>query len=376
MVDLYTYTVYIALLLSVILFLSIRGKSIATAENIFFVENTPLSWNYWIAILLISIVVGVRYNVGADWHGYYSYYRSFQFGGTLEYKYQRLEIGYYLINRIGSLINLSYQLLFLLIAMSSWIFVFKAFPKKIIPLFIFYLFCDEYFFWSMNGVRQFFAITIFLFALKYVIKRDFIKYVFLLLIASLIHNSVLLFIILYFIPFQKLYNQKVWYFIIIISFFVSQSGLFLQLISSYLPLLLDNFSVFSKYSHFINTDKFAFDKTYSIGLGFYVRNAVSLIILYFSRNIINRVPESRLYFILFFIGVVVSNIFLTIIVIERLNMYFLILRDFSLAIITYYYWRDNKYILVPIALLMLYFALFINAIFVSSNMCSPYDFRF
>src|SRR5690606_22473386 len=100
--------------------------------------------------------------------------------------------------------------MFFVVSFISWFFFFKAVPRTILPLFLFFMFATEYFFWGMNGVRQFIAMGIWLFSIKFIVSRNIKKYLFLILFASIFHKSVLLLIFIYFIPFYKLYNRKVW----------------------------------------------------------------------------------------------------------------------------------------------------------------------
>ena len=170
MFDFFTYFIYISLLVTLILLTSYKQK-FATAELPF--ETLPkLRMQHFVALLLIAFIVGFRYEVGNDWEGYKIGFETIKNSPYLSFSNQYLEPGYFFINKIIANLGLSYEWMFFTVALLTWYFYFKSVPKFLLPLFIFFLFVDEYFFWGMNGVRQFVAMSIWLVAIKYIINKN------------------------------------------------------------------------------------------------------------------------------------------------------------------------------------------------------------
>lgn len=369
MLDLFSYFIYISLLLIVtfLTFFAINKK-----DKLNFTEVQNLTKYHILALLIISFVVGFRYYVGNDWEGYRIH---FEYLRTYNYMLYKMEWGFLAINKIISGLGGNYTLMFFTVALISWYFIFKSVPFVLLPLTLFFLFTDEFFFWSMNGVRQFVAMAIFLYSIKFIINHNMGKYFLMVGLAALFHISALFLIPLYFIPFQKLYNQKIWFIAFILSFFFANISyitdslqiLFLKL-SSYIPLL-------SIYLRYFEEGKYqAADIT--VGLGYYFRVLITLLIFYYSKDAIEKYPKTKIYFILFFMSAIIFNLFFMFSLIGRLNNYFIIIRTIVLALIIYHLWVNRKYRILPIGIAVLYFFLFLVTIYNSSNMCSPFRFTF
>ena len=372
MFDLFTYTIYLSLLFSIILLVSWHKHSKKINDNKLFIQSTKLTRYHYAALLLISFIVGFRYYVGNDWESYKVLFENI---ASHNYSIYQVEWGYMLLNQLVIKFGGGYTIMFSIVAFISWFFIFKSFDNKVLPIFIFFIFADEYFFWSMNGVRQFVAIGIFLYSINFIIDRNIKIYMILIISASLFHISALLLIPLYFIPYHKLYNQKLWGILFIVSFFFANipsivNGLetFYLKVTDYIPLL-------STYTRYFYSGKYEANETV-LGLGALFRFLITFFIIYFSKEVIKKYPQMTVYFILYFMGAVLYNMFFMFQLIGRFNHYFLIMRSLTLAIVLYHLWKNNKYRLIPITVTIAYFLLFLVAIYNSSNMCSPFNFGF
>jgi len=347
----------------------------------FFSQPNRLKINHFIAILLISFIVGFRYEVGVDWAGYKDWFEFLSRHPSVSSSDVYMESGYFWVNRLVIYLGGNYALMFFVSAFISWYFIFKSVPAVLLPLTLFFLFADEYFFWSMNGVRQFVAIGIFLYSIQSIINRDLKKYLLLITLAALFHASSLLLIPLFFVPYQKLYNQKYWFMAFVVSFFFANN----QLLIDSLELLVRNISgLFDviTYDRYFESGKYiALDQ--GLGAGYLFRVLITIFIIFFSKQVVEKYPNTKIYYILFFSGAVISNLFFNYQLVGRFNNYFLVLRSFSLAFIVYHLWdsrnfliQGRNYHIIPICVLLLYFILFLSTIYNSSNMCSPFQFTF
>ena len=371
MTDIYTYVVYIFLLF-VSVFFSCAGLSHKFQYNPI---DFRLPLKFLFPIVIISLVVGFRYNVGVDWSGYKLYYLFIKNNTNILYANQKWEFSYFWINKIVALLDLNYTAMFTVIAFISWYFIFKSLEVKFVPLLLFFIFTDEFFFWSMNGVRQFVSIAIFLYSINFIINKDFKKYVFLILLASTFHTSALLLIPVYFIPYEKIWSPYVWFVLFISSLFIGNIPALSDSLYPFFSKIVETFSIFQGYLSYFERGKFNASEV-NLGLGYAFRIVVAFFIFYFSDKVVKEYPYLKVYFILFFIGAIAFNLVYNYQLLGRINNYFLIMRPVVLSFIALYTFKDLRFRYFSFGLCFLYFIIFINAIYKSSNMCSPYNFSF
>jgi hypothetical protein len=261
-------------------------------------------------------------------------------------------------------------------AFITWYFYFKSVPRVLIPLFIYFLFVNEYFFWGMNGVRQFAAMAIWIFSLRYLIDEDLKRYLIFIFMASLFHASALFLIPLYFVPYDKLYSRFFWFSVflgsLVFVYFIDLTILhiYIEMATLYLSQYFD---VASRYARYIQSGSLVEQQT-QLGLGFVFKLIVNGFIIWVSADLVKYKTKLKPYFILFFIGAILFNIFYEFKLVGRLNNYFQIIKSVLLAYITYYYWFIDKKRVLVIVGICLYFLLYLSTIYNSSNMCCPYQF--
>lgn len=185
---------------------------------------------YYINIFLLIIFYGIRENIGYD----YIQYKEFIENNIYIFYASNGEFLSVLLMEIASQLE-DYKIYFFLVAIISiplylysikkytdlenkwgWgVLIFLALPIGLIQ--------------TLSLSRQFTAIAIILFATKYIINRNFVKYFICIMIASMFHISSLLSIIYYFVS-SKHFKYK--YFIWIIFMFI-----LMFLLKSYLIIL-------------------------------------------------------------------------------------------------------------------------------------------
>ena len=148
-----------------------------------------------LAFLPMTFVSVFRYEVGTDWPIYDEYFHKIAVGVD-----QFTEPGFNLINKVLSFFTRDSWWLFAVCAVIIGIFMFKAIMEQSVnPAFsiLIYVLAGDYFN-SQNQLRQAAAMSIFLYAFKYVKARDWKKYFFWILLASTIHVSGVLYFLVYF----------------------------------------------------------------------------------------------------------------------------------------------------------------------------------
>lgn len=148
--------------------------------------------------VVLFLCSALRFNIGNDYWKYAQTAHEVYVGG-----YVVTEPGFNFIVKLiyGLCGSECYELVFALFAFAT-IFVFlKAFYKQSVDFGLtFFLFMTMgLYFQTFNTIRYYFALAIVLYSIKYVISKDWISFVVVILFASLFHKSVLLVIPVYWI---------------------------------------------------------------------------------------------------------------------------------------------------------------------------------
>lgn len=194
-----------------------------------------------LSFLPLFLVSALRYNVGMDYVATYKMgFMRFASGGD----YKNFEIGFKLINKFVLLFTNDYAGLFIVTSLLFCFFVYRAiYLMSASPAFsVFLLVTCGFYFYSMNAVRQCIATAIFFYAMQYIEKKQFKKYLLWILLASTIHLVALIYIPVYFIGRMKIPLFK--------------AVFFLGVLAAALPLLqrLIYYIIrLTKYSNYINS---------------------------------------------------------------------------------------------------------------------------
>ena len=360
-------------LLGAMLLLTYEGTKIPekSIDKLYSKDRVTINFKYFLFLVIISIIVGFRYNVGVDWDGYRI---AFLESGNLTFEENSFELGYFIISKIMNLLGFGYQQFFFLINLFTWYFIFKSIPKKLLLYFIFFLFCTEFFFWSMNGIRQFTAMSIFLFSIKYILDKQLIKFTLTLIFAGLFHKSAFIFFPLYFIPYKKLYNRTIMLIIFLFSFLIGSNSRVVEIIEETVVALTLLYSLQNPFieRYFLSRGGLVIEEDISLGLGYLFMVLTNFLLLLSSYHILKKNPNLTIYYFLFFIGASIYNISYSVLELTRLNQYFLIFKVHILTFTTYYFIHYSKKNFISYILVFLFFILFLAAIYNSSNMSNPY----
>lgn len=182
------------------------GKSAYTAE-VFLKRRRFINRLYLTGIFVILFACSaLRFGIGNDYRQYTQTAHEAFVGG-----YVVTEAGFnWLVKILYFLMGGEYyELVFAVFAFVTLVIFLKAFYEQSVDFSMtFYLFMTlGLYFQTYNTVRYYLALAIALYSMRYVRNRDFIKFVFWILAASLFHKSVLLTIPVYWIAS---YTWKKW----------------------------------------------------------------------------------------------------------------------------------------------------------------------
>lgn len=168
---------------------------------------------YLIGIFVILFLCSaLRYKVGNDYVNYTDTAHEAYVGG-----YVVTEIGF---NKIVKLIYTlangeCYEVVFALFAFITLIFFLKSMYEQSVDFaFAFFIFMTlGLYFQTFNTMRYYLALSMSLYAMRYVVNRDTLKFLFMICIAALFHKSVLIVLPLYFIAS---FRWRIWQVVIAI----------------------------------------------------------------------------------------------------------------------------------------------------------------
>lgn len=174
---------------------------------------------YFLSAVIIIIFSAFRYEIGADTPTYMIVYNDLNHGDTTLSDY--MEPGYVFLNHFFSKLGCSYVYLqatcFIITFTFLCLFITKTIPPnlRIISLVVF---CSSGFYivYCLSGIRQGVAIAVALYSFKYILRRQFSKFILILIFGSLFHISILFFIPAYWFP-----TKKFRFYVILIAFVVA-----------------------------------------------------------------------------------------------------------------------------------------------------------
>ena len=316
---------------------------------------------YWFLVTFVSafpliFISAIRFNVGADYISYYTYYLGILNGAGQG----RFEVLYYLANKLVASFHLS----------APWLFGFTAslflmpIYKRIISdspymyMSIFLLLGMTYFFYFLNGTRQMIGAAFLLVSIPYIEKRKFIPFLLLVLIASGFHITCIVFIAVYFLVYMDL-NPRL---LAVITLAIFVFGQFFANIANNILSGMDYYSTYleSKYAQ--------------KGQG-YVVLAMNILLVVFATFLYQRNNSKfKIYYNLQVVALWASALTGRIVLIDRYRMVFglasIILVPMTLNEI------ENKYtrIICSVAVVTLYFVYSMYTVGIqNSNVVLPYQ---
>lgn len=215
-----------------------------------------------LAILVPSIFAGLRYNTGTDYQIHKNVFEELKEGLDVT---KHTEIGYLLLNRIVLFLGGNYQILLFLISVITITCIYGTlvrYKEKISVPIGMLAFMLLYYQMSYNLIRQILAVSIMVYALKYLENRNILKYILSCIIASTIHSTALIFFIL--LPAYKYLTQDKYRKILFIIYICMTILVFTY--PKILEPLLKNVKVSSQIQYYLNYLKAEYQP---IGIGIF-----------------------------------------------------------------------------------------------------------
>ncbi len=276
----------------------------------------------FLALVIFIMFLGSRYDIGRDfvnyWRDYYSFSsRDYGLGTRFQLEYANYAILY-----IGHTWGLGPQSYFVITSILTGCLFFSLFKNRLYlmpyAVFIFFL-CGPYPF-AINAIRQTLAVLCLYKAVSaYKGKNNYSLTTFFvwLFIGVLFHTSTIAFIpvaLLFNSKILNLFDSKILIAIVILGFIGGYIG-----IGNFLSFdtLLGADSSYTKY-----LDDSRFDNaSFSVGLGAIGTLVFNIYPLLFYERVVQRFPESKVYFIMFALGISINYVFAMNMLINRLGLF-------------------------------------------------------
>lgn len=270
------------------------------------------------AMLIIALFLGLRYNFGNDYRSYYTYYLHLDLNGFSS----KGEIGWDYINKTFSIIGPEgfYMMVFMISIVTCivlYFFIKKYVPKQYYWLAVFYYaFNSSLLLILSSAMRQQLAGILFIVALHFLFKKKWYYYIVLIFLASTIHKSaeILYPLVVFGIPkINKVKKQMVFVPVFMFLFFMFvDKSFFLSFIDQFTT---DNANFYTRYLEERNISFFTFS------LGNILKLATLIIITLEIRSL--RMKEIYFFIFVFFLIISIDYISSYLMMIRRLNLYFL-----------------------------------------------------
>ena len=329
-----TLIVYI-MIYSCTIYCAYRAKLISQKKDAT-IDSTSI---FYVGIVLYSLIVGLRWNVGIDYPSYYNLLMGYNKEDIL---LDRLEF----FNRISiSFIKdnyLPFYTWFILMAGIQMYFVQKTFNKnlKIFVAWGVFFYLASQLALSMNIIRQASAVAIILYAYTFLVNKEYKYYFIWVAIASLFHTSALVGIPIYLLSKLKVSINRLLQIVILIAFFVFGESLF-----NYIIDLLMGYS--SSFVYLMKLeDIYSSDLSIQKGLGlgilfYYIRYFVLII---YSKQLSKEYSHLGfdVFYTISFIGMCTYSTTMNNMVLSRIMMYFTICTIVCLSMLMVYLYKKSQ----------------------------------
>jgi len=303
---------------------------------------------FLVFVILITLFVGLRYNVGNDYAEYFLEYYYFQQGNSIDNYYEPL---YSLLNKITT----SPIQVFFICSVISFLFLYLAFNyfNKKNSILLFSLYFGMYLIiFNIHIIRQGVAIAIVMYSWKYIDQKKFWKFILLVFIAMGFHISAIVALPMYFLA-----RLKVPFIYKIILVWISPVLLFIIIkLSSLMFSLMSIIPLFARYAAVYSQGVYSEIEGISLGLVLNIILFILVGIIITKNNSYITDSKKEILLNLFFYSILFSILLRFNATALRLNYFYQVSNIFIFAIIIDYFKEKVliKLFLLIIAFLYLY----------------------
>lgn len=360
--------VYIVLFVCMFLF----SMAVVRKRNILYQRDKYWSFLIYVPMVLFSLVLGLRYNVGEDYLSYMqSYQEQFRYGEFLadsEYLFVKL-------NELLYHFDLHYCFLFICVLFIQMYFFYKTFEEKtfLLPYAVISFFITGILFENINLLRQGISAMILLYAIRYIYSKKFIKYFVFVFVASLFHVVSWLFLPFYLMRYFKFKILDNVFFQLFLFFATLFGGDHVyDYLYSFYALMLK--SILNVDENWIEIRQI----TLGTGMGVLLKRFSSVLLIFLSDKVSGKFGEYyKIYYRIFFCGLLMTNMAKLDMFIHRISSFLSICSIVVIAYLIYYYLNfkvDNVRVILFVVMISIYVLLFFSRIYTGASLCFPFQF--
>ena len=224
------------------------------------------------------------------------------------------------------------------------------------------VYCFLFFQYTLNGMRQWLAIAVIIFGIKYLYEKNALKFGITIAVAVLFHMTaivaVTLYILMLIVPNEGKILRRVMIVFAMIVFILSYQ--------SVMDLLINNGFIDSRFEYYVegNTVSFAFTETI-------IRIPTILLCIVYYKNMKIEGNHHEYWFLILIVDLILSQLYSVMVFASRLAMYFTIARIFELSIACKLKVRESKIIRLMVILYIV--ALwYVDYIYLNHGLTYPY----
>jgi len=306
---------------------------------------------------LFVFQAGLRWQTGTDWEPYLTHFEETNSIFDVYYSLTGFERGYgFFVLVVKSIWN-SYTAFLIAHALIYYVLVFSAF-KKLSP----YLFISLLVFYATNlGVlganRQLIALGICLYALRYVVDKNAIKFFLLIALAFTFHTTAVLFVVYYFLNRDI---KQAWIFVILILSFIIGKTSIPFLVFSFVGNNIGGMGASKALYYIENSQDELLNKSLSV-LGLFKRFLFIGLFIYNYKYLTEKLSYYKLIFNGYFVGIIIYFLFSSsiLVLVNRGGLYFATMEVLLLAsqfiLIKNKHYKVNLLILLFIVTVFLFY---------------------
>lgn len=270
--------------------------------------------------LVFVVQIGLRWQTGTNWETYLLHFEEINNISDVYYTITGFEQGYSFLILIVKSVWKSYTVFLVVHALLYYVLVFSAF-KKLSP----YVFISILVFYAttmgiMGSNRQLIALGICLFALRYVLNKNAVKFFLLVGLAFLFDSSAVLFIVYFFI--NRDIKQSIIFTILIVSFIIGKTSLPLLAFS----LLGDNIGSMGSAKVLYYTERYQEDsELYRLGIMGLIKRLLFIGLFIYNYKLLSaKLSYYKLIFNGYLVGTVIYFLFSSsiLVLVNRGSLYF------------------------------------------------------
>lgn len=348
-----TFAVYITLSV-VMLYLSYVGRA-------------KQQWKYMVyAILVYSVVFGIRYGVGVDYFSYLHNYNAYTTTSGHWGVSQNFEPGFGLLTGFLASINAHYTVYFGIIAFLQLFFTFLALKGeyRLYPYLVFSFMIGTYWLSYSNCLRHILAMGLWIWAIKFIPEKKIWQYYLAIAVSCTMHTSAMVLIVFYPI---FLWKQE-WFRNRYVQLSLLAGAVVLMTMNPVQNLIkhMDALIALAGYEVYLDNDHTSqLNGEATLGLGFLVSLTINILLIVFSNKTKDYFKSKYLNmaYDLFIIGIVLKYIFINSMLFLRASYYFIYMIIIVVAFTMYYARQRNKALLYTLAILfgILFFGTLCNS---------------